>query len=215
MELERITSVLVAEDDAFINEGTVNQLTRLGFTIAGQAFDGPQAVELARAEHPAVVLMDVQMVDPDTGREDAQAGLKAAHSIHQAGSSAVVLLTAHESPELVRRAGEAGVSAYLVKLQRAISIGRARHEDFLRLRLLNAELRRNLAELRASHAQAKTLRGLIPICAACKKIRNERGIWEPLENYIQDHSEAQFTHGFCRECCTRLYPGILPPDWKG
>src|SRR5579884_2959050 len=54
----------------------------------------------------------------------------------------------------------------------------------------------------------KTLEGLIPICAACKKIRNDQGYWDVLESYLQQHSEAQFTHGLCPECVEQYYGSI-------
>ena len=52
----------------------------------------------------------------------------------------------------------------------------------------------------------KTLKGLLPICTSCKKIRDDQGYWNQLELYIRDHSEADFTHGLCPECVKRLYP---------
>ena len=66
----------------------------------------------------------------------------------------------------------------------------------------NAEVERErlIGELRAALAQVRTLRGLIPICAWCKKIRNDRGYSEQLEAYIKNHSEADFTHGMCPDC---------------
>jgi PAS domain S-box-containing protein len=66
----------------------------------------------------------------------------------------------------------------------------------------NAEVERErlIGELRAALAQVRTLRGLIPICAWCKKIRNDGGYWEQLEAYIKNHSEADFTHGMCPDC---------------
>jgi len=54
--------------------------------------------------------------------------------------------------------------------------------------------------------EIKTLRGIIPICASCKNIRDRAGYWNQLEAYISDRTEAQFTHGICPECCERLYP---------
>ena len=55
----------------------------------------------------------------------------------------------------------------------------------------------------------KTLRGLLPICASCKKIRDDKGYWNGLETYIHQHTEAEFTHGICPECMQKLYPGLL------
>jgi hypothetical protein len=49
---------------------------------------------------------------------------------------------------------------------------------------------------------------LLPICAKCKKIRDDQGYWHRLEGYIQEHSDAEFTHGICPECIKKLYPEI-------
>jgi hypothetical protein len=54
----------------------------------------------------------------------------------------------------------------------------------------------------------KVLGGLIPICANCKKIRDDKGYWDQLESYIQTHSEAQFTHGICPDCAQKLFPDL-------
>lgn len=70
------------------------------------------------------------------------------------------------------------------------------------------ELKQLLAQLQKSFAEVKTLSGLIPICSECKKIRSDKGYWEHLEQYIQTHSEAKFSHGLCPECMKRLYPGF-------
>lgn len=66
------------------------------------------------------------------------------------------------------------------------------------------------AELEESRSQVRVLSGLLPICASCKKIRNEAGAWEQLEVYIRNRSEASFTHGLCAECIARLYPEFDP-----
>jgi len=68
------------------------------------------------------------------------------------------------------------------------------------------EMRRTLMDLNEALATLKMLGGILPICASCKKIRDEQGEWKILEAYIQDHSEAQFTHGVCPDCAQRLYP---------
>ncbi len=72
-----------------------------------------------------------------------------------------------------------------------------------------AEEERNRLVLELSDAleKVKTLRGLLPICAACKKIRNDQGYWEQIEAYLKKHSEAEFTHGMCPECLDQFYPG--------
>ena len=64
-------------------------------------------------------------------------------------------------------------------------------------------------ELQDALAQVKTLSGLLPICASCKKIRDDKGYWNQIEKYISSHSDAQFSHGICPECAKKLYGDFL------
>ncbi len=65
-----------------------------------------------------------------------------------------------------------------------------------------------ILELREALARIKTLSGMLPICASCKKIRNDDGYWEQIEVYIKERSEAEFSHGICPECIKKLYPEL-------
>ena len=67
-------------------------------------------------------------------------------------------------------------------------------------------------KLRAALAKIKKLSGMLPICASCKKIRDDKGYWNQIESYIRKHSEAQFSHGICPECAINLYPDIVGDD---
>lgn len=69
-----------------------------------------------------------------------------------------------------------------------------------------AERERLINELQAALANVKTLHGLIPMCSVCKKIRDDQGYWTKLEEYLEKHSEAEFSHGLCLDCLRRLYP---------
>ena len=62
-----------------------------------------------------------------------------------------------------------------------------------------------MTELQNALAEIKTLTGLIPICASCKKVRDDNGFWNQIEVYIRDHSEAEFSHGICPGCADELY----------
>jgi len=66
-----------------------------------------------------------------------------------------------------------------------------------------------LVELQDALAEVKKLSGFLPICASCKKIRDDKGYWQQIERYISDHSEAQFSHGICPECARKLYPEMF------
>jgi len=68
------------------------------------------------------------------------------------------------------------------------------------------ERERLIAELRDALTNIKILRGLLPICSSCKKIRDDQGYWHQIEAYIYDHTEADFSHGICPECALKLYP---------
>lgn len=77
---------------------------------------------------------------------------------------------------------------------------------------LNKELEKNIEkkvlELKLTTEEVKELKGLIPICSKCKKIRDDQGYWEHIETYISTHSNAEFSHGICPDCMKKLYPGF-------
>lgn len=72
----------------------------------------------------------------------------------------------------------------------------------------NSELREQNVQLVKALEEVKALSGMLPICASCKKIRDDQGYWNQLEEYITRHSEAVFTHGICPDCAEKLYPGL-------
>jgi len=65
-----------------------------------------------------------------------------------------------------------------------------------------------IAQLREALSKIRTLKGLIPICAACKRVRDDSGFWNQIEAYITEHSDADFSHGICPECAQKLYPHL-------
>ena len=191
--------ILVAEDDSLVSDLIQSQLEAIGCKVIGKASDGFQAVEKALALDPDLVLMDIEMPGQD--------GLDATKRIQE--SRPVVLLTAHDTPELLARAGDVGVGGYIVKptspqeLDRTIAIALARFKDLVELRRLNEDLRTALASV-------KRLSGLLPICASCKKIRDDKGYWQSVEKYVTERTDANFSHGCCPDCRQKLYPDIPP-----
>jgi PAS domain S-box-containing protein len=69
-----------------------------------------------------------------------------------------------------------------------------------------AEREKLIGELQAALASIKTLRGFLPICASCKKIRDDKGYWNQLEIYLREHADVEFSHGICPDCARKLYP---------
>jgi len=82
------------------------------------------------------------------------------------------------------------------------------NQDITERKRAEEEREKLVRELKDALAQVKTLSGLLPVCASCKKIRNSKGVWEEMESYIRDRSEADFSHGICPECAAKLYPEL-------
>jgi PAS domain S-box-containing protein len=79
-------------------------------------------------------------------------------------------------------------------------------EDIRDRKRAEEEREQLITELRAALSKVKTLSGMLPICATCKKIRDDKGYWRQVESYIRDHSDVRFSHGICPECIKELYP---------
>jgi two-component system, response regulator PdtaR len=193
--------VVIAEDSNSMSAVIKRQLIKIGHTVIGNANNGLQAIEMAQTLQPDIILMDIEMPEMD--------GLEAARLIHEKCPRPVVLLTGHDDPELVQRASQVGVGAYLMKppsapeIERSIIIAMARFDDLRELQRLNRELQTALDNV-------KVLKGLVPICANCKKIRNDKGFWEALESYMKKNSDVEFSHGLCPDCIAKVYPDYIP-----
>jgi PAS domain S-box-containing protein len=75
-----------------------------------------------------------------------------------------------------------------------------------------AERESLILQLQKALAEVRVLRGILPICASCKKVRDDKGYWKQIEAYIRDHSEATFSHGICPECAKKLYPDVADDE---
>lgn len=73
----------------------------------------------------------------------------------------------------------------------------------------NSKKEQMISDLHQAMKEVQVLRGILPICSECKQIRNDKGYWQRIEQYIQEHSEAQFSHGLCPKCAKKLYPDIF------
>jgi hypothetical protein len=73
---------------------------------------------------------------------------------------------------------------------------------------MKTDLEKTIIELKKAQEEITVLKGYLPICATCKQIRDEKGNWHQIEEYIRDHSEAEFTHGLCPECAQKAYKDL-------
>jgi DNA-binding NtrC family response regulator len=106
-----------------------------------------------------------------------------------------------------------GAADYVLKdrLSRLVpAVNQALSKAEVRVNLKRAEEEREklIHELQEALAKVKTLSGMLPICASCKNIRDDKGYWNQIESYIRDHSEAEFSHSICPDCKKKLYGDV-------
>ncbi len=156
-----------------------------------------------------LILMDVLMPDQD-GVETCRQIKRCAHF----QDVPVIMVTAKNDLSNLQDAFAAGAMDYIskpvnsVELLARVSSALKLKREMDRRKNREFELRRSNEELQKALKEVKVLRGLIPICASCKKIRNDGGFWQQLEEYLAEHSEAEFSHGLCQPCIKKLYPGV-------
>lgn len=157
-----------------------NILRNKNYKIAA-ATGGRQAVDMVDKIRPDLVLLDIMMPGMD--------GFEVCKEIKSRPETAgipIIFLTAKTATDDIVKGFSAGAVDYVTK-------------PF------------NAAELLArvdTHLKLKRLSGLLPICANCKKVRDDRGYWRQVEEYIAEHSDIKFSHGLCPGCVTELYPQL-------
>ena len=185
--------------------------------------DPGEAIETANQLRPTVILLDLAM--PKISGLEL---LKRFRENEGTRDVPIVVLSAEEEARTKGKAFTLGANDYLVKVPASIEMrarvryhsraylnGVQRQEAFDALRKSqqqlvkkNTELVKANQDLDAALAKVQQLRGLLPICSSCKKIRAEDDTWSEVESYIQKRSNALFTHSICPECMEALYPGI-------
>ncbi len=161
-----------------------------------------EAVAHLKKETFDLVISDLTV--PDSRGLETFHGLRAV-----APKTPIILLTGMDDETMAIQAMREGAQDYLIKgeitsslLLRAVSYSIERNT-------LIQERLKLITELTDSISKVKVLTGLLPICAGCKKIRNDKGYWEQVENYLKAHADIEFTHGFCPDCMERLYPEFM------
>jgi len=217
-------NILVVDDSA--KERTLLQhlLMKGGYgkvTLAESAAEALKHIKGSQGQGKTdLILMDILMPEMN--------GIEACRAIKSEGSFRdipVIMVTGLYDRENLESSFAVGATDYIVKpvrkwelLSRVRSAVRLKQEMEKR-KARECELEEEIGErerlkkkqenlireLRSAMEKVKTLSGLLPICASCKKIRDDKGYWTQIEKYIRDHSEAEFTHGFCPECVKKLY----------
>lgn len=186
--------ILIAEDDNVSRKLLESTLMRWDHEVI-TTVNGEEALDVLQSPNaPQLAILDWMMPRMD--------GVEVVRKVRAEGVSPpayLILLTARDSIDDVVTGLDAGANDYLTKpfnrneLQARVNVG-------IRVMDLENRLARRIHELEDALNTIKTLKGLIPICAYCKKIRNDGDYWEQLEVYISEHSNAEFSHGICPQC---------------
>ena len=197
--------ILIAEDDFTSRAVLAGVLQKEGHEVTC-ALTGLEAWEaLRRPDAPALAILDWMMPELD--------GLEVVRRVRDQQSTTrppyLIMLTTRDRKEDVVTGLAAGADDYLAKpfdpgeLLARVEVGR-------RMVLMQTMLAARLEALRTALDQIETLRGILPICAHCKNVRDNEGGWHEIEDYISRCSEAQFSHSICPACLVKRYPEITP-----
>lgn len=194
-------NILIAEDDRISRKLLEVAMSKKGFDVISVA-DGQQALDmLFKPEAPQLAILDWMM--PELDGVDVIRRFRASNP---AAFTYIILLTAKGNKDDIATGLEAGADDYLTKpfdpreLHARLNVG---------LRLIQAqnELTDHVARLQKALDEVNRLEGMLPICSYCKKIRNDKNYWTQVENYISEHSAAQFSHSICPHCYEKY---VLP-----
>jgi CheY-like chemotaxis protein len=167
------------------------------------ATSGKEALQIAALQMPDMIILDIVM--PVMSGYEVLRTLKQNQALKEIP---VVFITALDKEDQETRGLTLGAVDYIPKpFNNAIVKLRVRTQ--LELKRQRDVLLHHNEELQQALIKIKTLSGLLPICASCKKIRDDQGYWTQLERYISEHSEAEFTHGCCPDCMKKLYPELF------
>ncbi len=204
--------VLVVDDTRENLRLLVRLLVERGYKVR-PASNGRMALTAAQISPPDLILLDIMM--PEIDGYEVCAQLKA--DKNTCDIPIIFISALHNTADIVRAFTAGGVD-YITKPFQAEEV-LARVNTHLTIRKLqqemvikNQQLQTQNEALQTALASVKTLSGLLPICASCKKIRDDEGYWHTVEVYIRDHSDAIFSHGICPDCMLVLYPKHSPKE---
>ena len=185
---------LIADDDPVAAMAVSSSMSNWGFETT-VVHDGLAAWEHLTSSNPAsLAIVDWEM----PGLEGPELCRRVRSDTERAHLYLILLTARNSSTDLV--AGlEAGADDYLIKPVDLNEL-KARVQVGVRVVSLQARLAEEVTELQATLDNVRRLRGLLPICAYCKRIRDDRNYWQRVEVYVSEHTDATFTHGICPSC---------------
>lgn len=191
--------ILVVDDDPDILFATVRILNKEGYQVR-EAETGSECLEKTVQEHPDLILLDVQLPDI-LGTEVC---LKLKNNPDHLKKYIMMMSGRRTSSHDQADGLDVGADGYIA---RPVSNRELLSRVKLMVRLIRAERKNDtyISELEQAIEKIKVLSGIIPICMHCKQIRDDKGYWNQLEDFISKHSEAQFSHSLCEACLVKHY----------
>ena len=194
---------ILVVDDASLNIRMLSAvLSSHGYEIQATT-SGHEALEILEEQRPDLILLDYLMPGLD--------GLVVCRAIKARPETAdipVIFLTVNTEIDNIVEAFKAGAVDYLTKPFNPEEL-LARVNTHVQLKRARDREKALIEELQSALTQIKQLKGLIPICASCKKIRDDTGYWNQVEEYITTRTEAVFSHGICPDCMERDFPEVM------
>ena len=191
--------ILIADDDAVSRRLAMHALTGCGAEVAVSE-DGHAAWARIQGRTESTVLI----LDREMPGIDGMDLCRRARLLPSFPPLYIVMVTSASETVDITAGLDAGADDYVIKPFNAAEL-KARAQVGMRMVALQESMARRLAELEQALANVKQLRGLLPMCAYCKKIRVDDKYWQQLEGYLSDHSDAEFSHGICPEC----FPSVM------
>jgi len=198
----RPMQILIADDDAISRRLATHALSGCGADVS-VAEDGHAAWAQIQARRQSTVLV----LDREMPGIDGLDLCRRARLLPTFPPLYIVMVTSAAETVDITAGLDAGADDYVIKPFNAAEL-RARAQVGMRMAALQESMARRLSELEQALANVKQLRGLLPMCAYCKKIRVDNKYWQQLEGYLSDHSDAEFSHGICPECFPSVIDGI-------
>ncbi len=194
--------ILIAEDDAISRKLLEANLKKWGHEIESTS-DGLEAWQiLQREDSPRMAILDWMMPEID-GVELC----KRVRGLEKKSYTYIILLTAKRHLDDIVKGLSLGADDYVTKPFNSLEL-KSRVKSGERIINLELKLADKIADLQDALDHVKQLQGLLPICMFCKKIRDDSNTWNNLEEYIEEHSGAMFSHSLCRECRDKHYPEL-------
>jgi DNA-binding response OmpR family regulator len=203
--MENRMRILVVDDDPEILLLTASVLERAGYEVL-EAGTGMGCLDAVRTHRPDLVLLDVML--PDIKGSMACRKIKSDPDLQ--GPFVVLVSGIQVSSEYQAKGLNIGADGYIVKpISNKELVARVRAMERIKraedaLREKEEQQESLILKLQEALVEVKTLKGFIPICASCKKIRDDEGYWSQLEAYISKHTDAEFTHSICPVCAKQF-----------